>query len=527
MPSAKIVSSEQMREIERRSEGAGVSTDALMENAGLAVAERVRHYLGDAGAAPVVVLVGPGNNGGDALVASRHLHAWGAQVTAYLCRDRPTGDPNLTRLLERGTTVVRASADDGLGWLREGLAAANMVVDAVLGTGRSRPIEGVIKDVLTELGAAKRDRPGLHVLALDLPSGLDADTGAVDPVCPAADVSVTLGYAKTGLYMFPGAERAGHVEVVDIGVPPGLDDHVGLELMTDGWARTVLPPRPLSAHKGTFGSVLVVAGSTRYVGAARLAASGAGRSGAGLVTLAIPQSLQLAVAAAAPEPTYLPLPESSPGVSVPEAADLILESAEGYEALLVGCGMGQAAETVALSERLLLSGQPLPPVVVDADGLNFLSRFQSPGWWERFPSPAILTPHPGEMARLTGASSAEVQRDRVGLATGAAQQWNKVVVLKGAFTVVAFPTGHAMLSPMANPVMATAGTGDVLAGAIAGLLAQGLSLEDAAALGVYLHGLGGETVRDTLGDAGMLASDLLDALPRAIKGLREGLGARG
>ena len=511
----KIVTSEQMR-----SQQAGVDTDTLMENAGLRVAERIRHHLYPMQGVPVVVLAGPGNNGGDGLVAARHLFAWGAHVTVYLCGERKADEPKLAMAREHGASVLHASSDDGYGQLRQALESAHMAVDAALGTGRSRPVEGRIRDVLLELAAARAERPELRILALDMPTGLNADTGAVDPACPSADITVTLGCPKIGLYMFPGAEYAGTVEVVDIGAPAGLDDDIRLELMTRDWAGAALPPRPLSAHKGTFGRTLVVAGSRNFVGAAYLAATAAARSGAGLVTLAIPESLQNAVAARAIEPTYLPLPETSAGVPSPDAAEIVLENAAEYSSLLVGCGIGQAPATGQMLERLLYSNAPLPPTVVDADGLNFLASSQDPGWWERHPSRAIITPHPGEMARLSGSSVSDIEDDRVDRAIRSAVQWNKVVVLKGAFTVAATPDGQAMLSPFANPGLATAGTGDVLAGAIAGLLAQGLSLEDGAALGVYLHGLAGQMVRDDLGDTGMLASDLLMALPRAIKELR-------
>jgi hydroxyethylthiazole kinase-like uncharacterized protein yjeF len=514
----KIVTSEQMRQIEARSEQAGVSTDTLMEVAGLAVAKRVRHHLGPLVGVPIVVLVGPGNNGGDGLVTARHLHNWGARVLAYLCAERREPDPRLAIVHDLGLPILRASQDAGLARLKEALASAHMVIDAVLGTGRSRPVDGILKDILLELAQARARRGDLRVLALDLPTGLNADTGAVDPVCPAADVTVTLGYPKVGLFAFPGADRVGKLEVVDIGIPPGLDGDVRLELMTPAWARSALPRRPSSAHKGTFGRTLVVAGSRNYVGAAYLAATAATRVGAGLVTLAIPQSLQAAVAARAVEPTYLPLPESSPGVVSPEAINSIVEALPGYNALLVGCGLGQEANTRELVVRLLCSGAPLPPAVVDADGLNTLSG--DTGWWERFSTRAIVTPHPGEMARLTGEPASAVQADRVGRAVESAVKWNKVTVLKGAYTVVAFPDGGAMLSPFANPGLASAGTGDVLAGAIVGLLSQGLTLENAAALGVYLHGAAGERVRGELGDTGMIASDLLPTLSRVLKELR-------
>ena len=520
----KIVTADQMRQIEARCQEAGVSMDTLMENSGLAVAKQVRRGLGRAVGAPVLVLVGPGNNGGDGLVAARRLHAWGARVTVYLCRDRVEADPKLAAVQARDIRVVRASEDTGLANLKQALGHVDLVIDAVLGTGRSRQIEGVLKELLLEVADARTQRSSLQVLALDLPSGLDADSGLVDAASVPADVTVALGYPKVGLYRFPGAEFTGRVEVADIGLPAGLDDDVRLDMMTDEWAKGNLPTRPLSSHKGTFGRTLIVAGSRNYVGAAHLAAAAAARAGAGLVTLAVPESIQMAVAARASEPTYIPLPEEPPGVLSSRSADTLIERTPEYDALLVGCGLGQSVDAQTLLGRLLYSGAQLPPTVVDADGLNFLAHSQDPGWWERLPLPAIVTPHPGEMSRLSSESIEHIQEDRVGKATAAAAKWNKVVVLKGPFTAVAYPVGRAMLSPFTNPGLASAGTGDVLAGAIAGLLSQGLDMEAAAPLGVYLHGLAGERVREELGETGMLASDLLPAIPRVIKGLR---GAEG
>ena len=516
----KIVTSDQMRRIEARSEQAGVSTDTLMENAGLAVARRVRHHLGPLTGVPIVVLVGPGNNGGDGLVMARHLHRWGARVVVYICRDRREPDPKLDIVRDMGLSVLHASQDDGLTRLKESLASAHMVVDAVLGTGRVRPIEGTMKEIFLALNETKTKRASLRILAMDLPSGLNADSGASDRVCPVSDVTVTLGYPKAGHYAFPGADKVGILEIEDIGIPSGLDDDVALELMTPIWAGATLPQRPSAAHKGTFGKTMVVCGSRNYVGAAYLAATAATRVGAGLVTVAIPQGLQMEVAAKATEPTYLLLPELSPGVVSSEAAALISDNLSGYQALLIGCGLGPAPGTREMVESLLYSDTLLPPTILDADGLNILSI--TDGWWEKFTDRAIVTPHPGEMSRLTGESGGLVGRDRVGLAIESARKWNKVVALKGAHTVVAFPNGRTMLSPFSNPGLASAGTGDVLAGAIAGLLSQGLRLEDAAALGVFIHGQAGEEVRQRLGDTGMVAGDLLPELPRVIKGLRIG-----
>ena len=520
----KIVSAAQMRRIEDRSEQAGVSKDALMENAGLEVARAVRRRIGHLPGVRVVVLVGPGNNGGDGLVAARHLHRWGARVLAYLCGRRPSPDPKLDSLRKLGTPITRASDDEDLSMLRQWLALAHAVVDSVLGTGRSRPIQGALASILREVSLVRSRRPDLPLLALDVPTGLDADTGAVDPLTPAPDVTLALGYPKLGMFALPGAANVGAIEVLDIGIPPGMDDDVKVELMTAASAARLAPPRPLAAHKGSFGRALIIAGSPNYVGAARLAALAATRVGAGLVTLAIPVGLQPSVAAGATEPTFIPLPESAPGFADPDrAASLLLDAMAGYDSLLIGCGLGQDERTRDLLECLLLGNTPIPPAVVDADALNFLAS-RGDAWSESFTQGAVLTPHPGEMSRLTGEPSARLQADRVVSATTAAQAWGKVVALKGAFTVVAAPDGRAALSPFANPGLASAGTGDVLAGAIAGLLAQGVGLFDAATLGVYLHGAAGERVRAELGDAGMVASDLLRELPKAIRALA---GTRG
>ena len=519
----KIVTSEQMRRIEERSEEAGVSTDRLMENAGLAVAWSVRRLLGRVVGAHVVVLAGPGNNGGDGLVAARRLLSWGANVTVYLTRDRDE-DPNLDSVAARGAPVVLASEGDVSQRLSGDLRRANLVVDALLGTGRSRPISDVVKTVLRALARARTGRPDLRLLAVDLPTGLDADSGRTDPECAAADVTVALGYPKAGHYTGSGSRYCGRVEVADIGVPAGLDGDVRLELMTAEWARALLPGRPPDAHKGTFGRALIVAGSRSYVGAARLAAASAARAGAGLVTVAVPESLRAEVASGYPEPTYLPLPESYPGSHSPSSAAFIMDRGGGYDALLVGCGLGLEDGTVEMVERLLYGGARLPPTVIDADALNVMARSTAPEWWERLPQRAVVTPHPGEMGRLADEPAAAVQHGRIEAARRSAEKWNKVVVLKGAHTVVASPGGGVLVSPFANPGLASAGTGDVLAGVITGLLAQGLDLEGASALGVYLHGLAGERVRHEMGDTGMLAGDLLPALPPAIMELRRGTG---
>ncbi len=516
----KIVTNEQMRLIEQRSEEAGVSTDELMENAGLAIARIVRRELGSLVGAHVMVLVGRGNNGGDGLVVARRLRSWGCSVSVFLTGPRPEGDPKLAAVTERDIYAGTICGEGSLAKLSELLAGTDIVVDAVLGTGRSRPIEGILREVLVLVHEASERHSGPGIIAVDLPSGVDGDTGAADDAALAAYLTVTLGRPKAGLYRFPGATLAGEIEIAYIGLPNDLDGDVAVELVTRRWASDHLPKRSASAHKGTFGKTMVVAGSSNYIGAAHLATAAAGRAGAGLVTLAIPRSLVTDVAASAPEPTYLPLPESAPGVIEAGSSDLVLDGLNGYSSLLIGCGLGQAPETADLVQRLLLSGAELPPTIIDADGLNLLPKVAGQEWWKGLSRPTILTPHSGEMARLTGLSIAEIEGERLAVAAESAVKWNAVVVLKGAFTVVATPDGRATIAPFANPAMASAGTGDVLAGTIAGFLAQRLSPETAAILGVFVHGRAGEAIRRRMGDSGLLASDLLRAIPRTVRRLR-------
>jgi len=517
----KILTITQMHRLEESCAKIGLTTDVLMENAGKAVAEEVRRILGNIDQQHILFLIGPGNNGGDGLVAARHLHEWGVRVTIYLLGQRPEDDQKLRLVQERGITCIDAIEDATMKRLDELLASANGIIDAVFGTGLTRQFGGLIATVLGRINRAKKERPGWHIIALDLPSGLNADTGAVDPSCLYADYTITLGFPKPGLFKHPGSERVGKMTVVDIGMPAHLVEEASEEYITDEWVKSVLPERPLQANKGSFGWVLVVAGSINYIGAAYLACSGAIRVGAGLVTLATATSLQPILASKLTEVTYLPLPEFRPGIISAEAAKLLLQQLDKFNVLLIGCGLGQSQSAVRLVRSILIGGgrQALPSLVVDADALNILAN--TPRWWTKLTTDAILTPHPGEMARLAGMTVEEVQTDRMGVAKDLATKWNKTIALKGANTVIASPEGKVKTSPIANPGLASAGTGDVLTGAIAGLVAQGLSLFDAAACGVYLHAEAGEMVKARLGDAGMIASDLLPELPQVIKRIKE------
>ncbi len=520
----KLVTVAEMMRLEA---DAGVTVPQLMENAGLAAAQEAWLALGEIAERRILVLCGPGNNGGDGLVAARHLKEWAADVIVFLLKPRPDDDANHAALVERQVPVITAGEN---GWeksLADALGGAELVIDSLLGTGSARPIEGDLAIVLARLKEARERRLPPRLLAVDLPSGLDADTGGVDPLTVAADRTVALGFAKVGLHVLPGAGYAGEVEIVDIGVPAELASSVKTELITRRWAQEHLPRRPDDAHKGTFGSALIVAGSPRYTGAAYLACMGAMRTGAGLVTLACARSVHPILAARLSETTFEPLDDKEGELSAQEAHAVLRALRRGYECLLVGPGLSQSGYVQAFVRALVPPLNTEPPedsdralhaVVIDADGLNNLARIED--WPSLVNVPAVLTPHPGEMARLTGLSIAEVQADRPGTARKYAAAWGVNVLLKGAPSIVASPDGRAAISPFTNPALATAGTGDVLAGTIAGFVAQGVDPFDAACLGLYVGGLAAQRLRDEMGSAGAIAGDLLPLIPLAMRGLR-------
>ncbi|HEY5640555.1 MAG TPA: NAD(P)H-hydrate dehydratase [Dehalococcoidia bacterium] len=521
----KLVTVAEMMRLEA---DAGVPVPRLMENAGLAVAQEVWLSLGEIAERRVLVLCGPGNNGGDGLVAARHLKDWAADVIVFLLKPRPGDDANHAALVERQIPVITAGDDGWQKSLAAALGGAELVVDSLLGTGRARTIEGDLAAVLAQLKEARERRLPPRLLAVDLPSGLDADTGAVDPLTIAADATIALGFAKVGLHILPGAGYAGEVEIVDIGVPAELASTVQTELITRRWAQEHLPERLEDAHKGTFGSALVVAGSTPYTGAAYLACMGAMRAGAGIVTLACARSIYPILATKLNETTFEPL-DGTDGELSAQDVHTVLRALSGrdYECLLVGPGLSQSGYVQAFVHALLpklggaeQDGPDRPPraVVIDADGLNNLARID--GWPALIDVPAVLTPHPGEMSRLTGLSVAEVQADRLGAARKYAAEWGLHVLLKGAPSIVAAPDGRAAVSPFTNPALATGGTGDVLSGTIAGFIAQGADPFDAACLGLYVGGLAGQRLREEMGSAGAIAGDLLPLIPAAMRELR-------
>ena len=509
----KLVTAAQMQSIERACAEAGVSLDDLMENAGLAVAEHIRSWPSSPAGSDrpygrrIAILIGPGNNGADGFVAGRHLATWGANVTAVLCAGRKSPDPKRELAEEAGVSVTDGVSESGSESLRKILVAADIVVDAVLGTGASRPISEPLSSLISTVMNS-----GVPVIALDLPTGLNSDTGTFDHLGLSADLTLYLGYPKLGPAIEAGSAPTGETVVLDIGIPAGLDSQVTTELLTPDLAVSLLPDRPSTGHKGTFGSTLIIGGSQEFPGAVTMTADAATRSGAGLVFVGTPEPVHQLVGGDVPEAIYRPLPVSKDGNVEPSgAARTSLELSRHATSAVIGPGLGQTPATSEFLSILLSQIDKELPLVLDADALNILSR--SHKWWDRLDNPAVLTPHPGEMGRLMGITTAEVQQDRGAVALDAARKFAKVVVLKGAATLVAAPDGRLRVSPWVNSGLAKGGSGDVLAGLLGGLLAQQPDdVFDMASLAVFVHGYAAEIAREEFGETGMRASDISDRL---------------
>jgi hydroxyethylthiazole kinase-like uncharacterized protein yjeF len=530
----KIVSVDQMVAIETRADASGLSYDQMMENAGKAVAERILKVWPQASDFKILVLVGPGNNGGDGLVAGYHLANEGADVAYYLLKERASKDNNLARVQEMSAKIILAEDDARDRELKQLIDASDLIIDGLLGTGFKLPLRDTAQALLSKVRKCieERDRT-VFVAAIDCPSGVDCDSGEAATECIQADVTITLAAVKEGLLKLPGAALVGDLFVGDIGLEADNSEllKIAREMMDPGRARSWLPPRDRHAHKGTFGQVLIIAGSINYPGAAVLAAKGAYRAGAGLVTLAVPEPIYRPLVAVIPEATWIILPHTQ-GVIASGAVEVLAESLPQAQSCLMGPGFGQDRSTEQFMRKLFMgkgAGEGLgfvespqsvgsvqfPPVVFDADGLKLLAKLGQ--WQTLIPAQSILTPHPGEMSVLTGLPVEEIQKDRVGTAEKWAKEWGHIVVLKGAFTVVASPEGMSIVIPIATPALASAGTGDVLAGVVASLLGQGLAPFRAAALGAYLHGRAGLLAAEAYQTStSVVAGDVADALPEAF-----------
>jgi NAD(P)H-hydrate epimerase len=510
----RIATAEEMRRADRRAtERFGVPSLLLMENAGRGAADVIERVFGAVRGRRVAVVCGKGNNGGDGFVVARHLTARGAVVGVWLVGR--TGDVrgdaavNLEAVRRSGLPLAEVSGGDRLA---TALADADLVVDALLGTGVSGPATGLVADAIVAINAA-----GRPVCALDLPSGLSADHGRLLGPVVSATVTATFGLPKLGLFLHPGAACAGRIEVCDLGVPPAW-----LEEGSSAWVpeaediRSLLPGRAVDAHKGHQGHLLVVAGAVGKTGAAVLASRGALRAGTGLVTCALPATQQPIVAAQLAEAMTEPVAETGAQTLSTKAVDRLLELAGRMGAVAIGPGVGLEPETQEAVRRLVLGVER--PMVVDADALTALV-----GQLERLrqaPGARLLTPHPGEAARLLGVSAADVQADRPGSARRLAELSGVWVALKGAGTIVTGPDGQLTLNPTGNPGMATGGTGDVLTGIAGGFLAQGIAPGAALRAAVYVHGLAGDLAAAARGTAGLVAGDVAEAVPAALRQLR-------
>jgi NAD(P)H-hydrate epimerase len=535
-----VVSVEQMHSIEEEADRSGVSYAEMMERAGRGVAEVVLSEFGDDDWRVATALVGTGNNGGDALVALEALAQAGWQTQAFLVRPRAKDDVLLERAVAAGVQVLAAGQGEALLDLQAWLENSNILLDGVLGTGVQLPLKDEIASILrlvNDSGAIP------HVIAIDCPSGVDCKTGAAAEDVIPAEMTLCMQAVKQGLLRFPAFELVGELRVIDLGLPTNLASTQKIDLfMVDGeQVAGYLPERPVDAHKGTFGSLMIAAGSTYYTGAVLLSARAAYRIGTGLVRLAVPASIHSALAGQIPEATWLLLPHEM-GMISENAAEVLVENLERVSALLVGPGLGNEETTANFFEKLLngnpvahpastfgfLSAKPaekpgdkasLPPLVIDADGLRLLARIKN--WPALVPPGSVLTPHPGEMSALTGFDVDQIQADRLEVARRFARDWNTVIVLKGALSVIASPDGRAYIIPVATSALSKAGSGDVLAGMVGGLLAQGRPALEAAIAGAWVHAQAGLEAAEQLGStASVCASDVIESIPPVLWALQ-------
>lgn len=498
----RLLTAQEMQRVDSAAADYGLPSSVLMENAGAALA-RVALSMAEV-TGRFFVLCGPGNNGGDGLVAARHLSMIGRTVTVEVLGEtaslRGEVGRNARAFVSSGNEFATISEQTAIG-------SGDVIIDALFGSGLSRAPDGVFADAISRISAWRA--AGAKVVAADLPSGLDANTGTPFPFCVTADATASFGFLKVGQAIEPGVSRCGTVELIDIGIPKAAHAVIsgpGTFLLEESDVRGRLPTRRSDAHKGTFGHVLVVAGSWGKTGAAALSAKSALRSGAGLVTVASRPEVLPPILQHAPELMGVELINEGP-LNLGDF-NSILEAADGKRAVVIGPGIARGDATGRLIGALL--EELTVPCVLDADALNALAGQLE--LLDRAKCEILLTPHPGEMARLLGLSVAEVNADRIGVARQFALAHSVVLVLKGARTIIARPDGSVFVNPTGNVGMATAGTGDVLAGLTGALLAQGLSSEDAALVGVWAHGAAADVAVKARGFLGLIASDVIESL---------------
>ncbi|MCJ7497371.1 MAG: NAD(P)H-hydrate dehydratase [candidate division Zixibacteria bacterium] len=520
----KLVTSEQMRKIDKTTiEEIGIPGLELMEKAGLGLALLAKKILNEkVEDEKVVIFCGKGNNGGDGFVVGRYLASWGAEVEFYLLGKKEEVKDNalvnLKKAIDLNLPLKEVLKEKEL----PSELKANLIVDAIFGTGFKGKTSGVEEKAILLMNSTP-----IKVLSIDIPSGLDADTGLVEGVCVKADATPTMGLPKIGQFFFPGKSYCGKVEVVDIGIPQNVidDQKLNLNLITEEEVKSFLPQRPGNAHKGNCGKVFLIAGSTGMIGAATLASLSCLKAGAGMAILGIPKSLNEIMEIKVTEVMTKPLPDvRKKGALALRGLGEIMQVLKWADCVALGPGLGQHFETIELVRRLVTRIEL--PMVIDADGLNAIAKDSS--ILSQAKASLILTPHIGELSRLIGVPIEEIAKDRIRYALDSAKRFNCVVVFKGAPTIISEPEGEVFVNPTGNAGMATAGSGDVLTGIIIGILAQMIFLKkqdikksmlESALAGVYIHGLCGDLAKEEKGEMGMIAGDMMEKAPEALKQL--------
>ena len=534
----RIVSVSEMVAIEKKANAAGLRYDRMMQNAGFSLAEIVMGRYGNSPNKQVLGMVGPGNNGGDTLIALAFLQRAGWKATALLAKERVKDDPLIETVAEQGGEIIQFNAIEQKEILAPVFRASSVILDGLLGTGFKLPLRGNIAEIL--IWAAHYGSHA-HIVAVDCPSGTDCDSGLCAPETLHAEMTVCMAAVKQGLLHLPAVGRTGEVIRADIGLHPDALAAVKDEtvVMDCELAGAMIPMRPADAHKGTFGKCMIVGGSVPYPGAPTLSAQAAYRAGAGLVCTAVPAAIYDGLTGSMPESIWLTLPHTI-GQLNGAAADVILANLEKTHTLLVGPGMGcdkpaqdfirslldfspknkQGQLTGFISNKSFQMEEAIvqPGFVIDADALRILPLIKN--WHKKLQKMAVLTPHPGEMSALTGLAVEEIQKNRIKIACQFAAEFRQVVVLKGAVTVIASPDGKRAVVPIATPALATAGSGDVLAGIIAGLLAQGVNAFEGAAAGAWVHAAAGLAAAQDHGQtASVMARDIIVHIPVVLKNI--------
>ncbi len=509
----KIANVDEMRLMDRYAiDKLGIAEEILMENAGIASLNVLKNKI-DLGHKKFVIFCGPGNNGGDGLVVARLIHSQGGRVKIFLLSDgakfKGAAKTNFDIITRLPVDVVKLNHAASA---KKDLAHCDAVIDAILGTGLDRPVAGLAADIISLINQSRK-----KVLSLDIPSGVNGNTGQVMGVAVRADVTVTFGLPKVGNMLYPGHEQGGELWVSHISFPPSLYDQSNLLIQTNDYV--ALPERPVDTYKGAMGDVLFIAGAANYYGAPYFAAMSFLKSGGGYSRLAAPGSVVPVIAKRGREIVYLPQEETATGSMALKSKKELLTLSDKVDMVVMGPGLSLQEETVSLIQAM--AAEVKKPLLIDGDGLTAVA--QKPEILRHRKAPTILTPHTGEMARLTGQSADRINAGKIEILQETAKKLKAIIVLKGAHSLVGTSDGHVYINLSGNAGMATAGSGDVLTGCIAAMYGMGLSAAEATRKGAFLHGYAGDLAAAKKGTDGITAQDIMDFLPMALKNDRNGL----